>query len=46
MEQPEINKYCGWCDKFTTRECTELFVKPDKEDVCENYEYGLPFNND
>ena len=39
-------KYCGWCDKFNTSECSELFVKPDKEDFCENYEYGLPFNND
>ena len=46
MEQPEINKCCGWCDKFNTSECSELFVNPDKEDVCENYEYGLPFNND
>ena len=39
-------KYCGWCDKFNTPECTELFVKSDTEEVCENYEYGLPFNND
>ena len=44
METEE--KCCGWCDKFNTSECSELFVKPDKEDVCENYEYGLPFNND
>ena len=44
METEE--KCCGWCDKFNTPECPELFVNPDKEDVCENYEYGLPFNND
>ena len=35
METEE--KCCGWCDKFNTSECTELFVNPDKEDVCENY---------
>ena len=46
MEQSEINKYCGWCEKYNTQECNELFVQPDKEDVCENYVYGLPFNND
>ena len=46
MEQSEINKYCGWCEKYNTQECNELFVQPDKEDFCENYEYGLPFNND
>ena len=45
MEQSEINKYCGWCEKYNTQECNELFVQPDKEDVCENYEYGLPFND-
>ena len=39
-------KYCGWCDKFNTPECNELFVKSDTEEVCENYVYGLPFNND
>ena len=39
-------KCCGWCDKFNTSECSELFVNPEKEDVCENYEYGLPFNNE
>ena len=45
MEQSEINKYCGWCDKFNTSKCSVLFVNPDKEDVCENNEYGLPFND-
>ena len=44
METEE--KRCGWCEKFNTSECTELFVKSDTEEVCENYEYGLPFNND
>jgi hypothetical protein len=34
METEE--KCCGWCEKFNTSECTELFVNPDKEDVCEN----------
>ena len=41
METEE--KYCGWCEKFNTNECSELFVQPGKEDVCENYVYGLPF---
>ena len=36
-------KCCGWCEKFNTSECTELFVNPDKEDVCDNYVYGLSF---
>ena len=45
MEQPEINKYCVWWEKYNTQECNELFVQPDKEDVWENYEYGLPFND-
>ena len=43
METEE--KYCGWCDKFNTSKCNELFVKSDTEEVCENYEYGLPFND-
>ena len=41
METEE--KCCGWCEKFNTSECSELFVQPGKEDVCENYVYGLPF---
>ena len=44
METEE--KCCGWCDNFNTSECSKLFVKSDTEEVCENYEYGLPFNND
>ncbi len=44
METEE--KCCGWCDKFNTSECNELFVKSDTEEVCKDYEYGLPFNND
>lgn len=48
MEQPKINeeKCCGWCDKLNTPECDELFTKSDNEEVCDNYEYGLPFNNE
>ena len=41
METEE--KCCGWCEKFNTNECSELFVQPGKEDVCDNYVYGLPF---
>ena len=44
METEE--KCCGWCEKFNTSECDGLFTKSDNEDVCENYEYGLPFNNE
>lgn len=48
MEQPKVNeeKCCGWCDKFNTSECAKLFTKSDNEEVCDNYEYGLPFNNE
>ena len=45
MENDEVKECCGWCEKFNTSECSELFVQPDSE-PCENYVYGLPFNNE
>ena len=39
-------KCCGWCAKINTPECEELFVTPSDEDVCDKYEYGLPFRED